>query len=241
LGTLTPGRLGEFIKTLYLKQKGISWGVSFFSVIFDRVLDVVVLISFAFWAIYYFDLHDEHSWLLFTVILSVSIVISAVFWWYKRRDVLRDLMQVLAVITPKRFENSVLKGAQDFCEGLLKIKWAKGFFAIVLSIFAWIVNFYGIFLCGKALGFPVSLIQMAFIAAICALVALLPISVMGIGTRDAVLILMLGKYGITEGSAVAFSSLILSIIFFNGVICSLSLFTPAAKITWRLRGRQTRI
>jgi glycosyltransferase 2 family protein len=241
LGTLTPGRLGEFSKSLYLKQKGISWGASFFSVIFDRALDVVILIGFAFWALYYFDLHDKHSWLLFAVILSGSIVISAVFWWFKRRNVLRDLMRFLVVITPKRFENSVLKEVQDFCEGVLKIKWFKGCCAIGLSIFAWIVNFYGIFLCGKALGFPVSLVQMAFIAAICALVALLPISVMGIGTRDAVLIFMLGKYGITEGSAVAFSSLILSIIFFNGLICSLTLFTPAAKITWRLRGRQTRI
>jgi len=241
LGTLTPGRLGEFIKTLYLKQKGISWGASFFSVVLDRILDIVILIGFAFWGLYCLDLHDEHTWLLFGLILSGCILILAVFWRYKRRDVLPYSMRLLIVIIPERLKSVVLTEVQGFCEGVLKIKWNNVWLAVVMSICAWLINFYGIFLCGKALGFPVLLIEMAFVAAICALVALLPFSVMGIGTRDAVLIFMLGKYGIAEGSAVAFSSLILSMIFFNGLICSLALFTPAARLTWGLRGRQTRM
>jgi len=55
---------------------------------------------------------------------------------------------------------------------------------------------------------------------------------MGIGTRDAALILMLGKYGVLEAQAVAFSTLILSMLLFNCLVCSFSLLTPAGKFNW---------
>ena len=233
VGTLTPGRIGEFIKALYLKQKGNSFGASFFSVFFDRVLDVFILLIFACGALFSFDLYRIEPSLTIVFILFGIVLTSTVLWFFTRGYGFKISLQFLRIIMPQRIEDRVLKGFQDFCEGLWKIKPGIFVMAIALSIFAWIVNYYAIYLCGGALGFDITFLQMSCIAAVCALVTLVPISVMGIGTRDAALILMLGKYGISEGCSVAFSTLILSMLVFNGLICSFSLLTPAVKFDWR--------
>jgi len=239
VGTLTPGRLGEFIKAFYLRQKGNSFGASFFSVFFDRVLDIFILLIFACGALFYFDLYRIEGSLTIVFILFGIVLTSTVLWFFTRGYGFKISIQFLRIIMPQRIQDPALKAFQDFCEGLWKVKAGTFIIVIALSIFAWIVNYYAIYLCGRALGFGITFLQMSCIAAVCALVTLVPISVMGIGTRDAALILMLGKYGVLEAQAVAFSTLILSMLLCNAALCSFSLLTPAGKFDWRVKVDQS--
>jgi len=70
-------------------------------------------------------------------------------------------------------------------------------------------------------------------AAACSLVTLLPVSVLGLGTRDVALMVMLAPHGVASTGAVALSTLILSMLLCNSAICAFSLLTPAGRLRWR--------
>jgi uncharacterized protein (TIRG00374 family) len=233
VGVVTPGRFGELIKGLYLRSKGNSLGSSFFSVFLDRLSDIVFLLIFGCWALSSFVAFGvESSAGILWIILGVSFGMI-MLWVVTRGRGNEAVTWLLRAAFPRSLKDRMTTEYQDFSEGFTKTKPRTLGGVFVLTALAWGANYWGIYLFGLALGFDIKFLVMAGIAAICALVSLVPISVMGVGTRDAVLILMLGKYGISEAGAVAFSTLILSMLVFNGLICSFSLLTPAVKFDWR--------
>ena len=62
VGFITPGRLGEFVKTLYLKSdKGINISKGFSSVLVDRLFDLYLLIILGFIGIWKFGILGKLS------------------------------------------------------------------------------------------------------------------------------------------------------------------------------------
>ena len=239
VGTVTPGRLGEFIKTLYLRQKGNSFGSSFFSVFLDRMYDVIFLSIFGSGALSAFFLVGEKAasiitWIIFGVSLGVVVL-----WFLAHGNRKEYIVKVIMAVIPPSQKVRIVASLQDFSMGFRRAKPTALGYAFLLTCLAWTANYSAIYLFGVAMGFDISFFAMAGIAAICALVTMLPISVMGLGTRDAALILMLGRYGISETTALAFSILILSMLLCNAVLCSFSLLSPTAKFDWRMQVKKT--
>jgi len=231
-GIATPGRLGELIKALYLRQKGNSLGASFFSVFMDRLYDIVFLLIFGCGAL--LSLMASMSAALTTVawILLCAVAGVILLWFMTRGRGKEAVVWLLRAVLPAPLKGPIMSGYQAFSDGFREMKYRTLGGAFFLTTLAWGANYWAVYLFGCALGFDITFLSMACIAAVCALVTLVPISVMGVGTRDAALILMLGKYGVLEAQAVAFSTLILSMLLFNGLICSFSLLTQAAKFNW---------
>jgi uncharacterized membrane protein YbhN (UPF0104 family) len=92
----------------------------------------------------------------------------------------------------------------------------------LLTAVSWGVTYGANYCFGLSLGLPLSYFEMAGISAVCSLVASMPISIAGAGTRDAALIAILAGYGIGSAEAVALSTLMLSNVLFAGGVCSLA-------------------
>jgi hypothetical protein len=80
---------------------------------------------------------------------------------------------------------------------------------------------YGIFfgqcyLLALALGLPLSYLQVSYTVAIGSLVTLLPISISGLGTREAAIIAYLATAGITGEQALGFSLLVFAAFYVAG-------------------------
>ena len=73
-------------------------------------------------------------------------------------------------------------------------------------------------------------IELAGISALASLVTLLPISVLGAGTRDLALIVLLAPYGIGRVEALALSTLFLALALANAFMCLPTLFVRAARL-----------
>ena len=57
IGFITPGRIGEFVKTIYLKsEKGLMLSKGFSSVLVDRLFDLYFLLILGFLGIWQFDI-----------------------------------------------------------------------------------------------------------------------------------------------------------------------------------------
>ena len=238
LGVVTPGRFGEFIKAFYLKQKGNTLGASFFSVVLDRVYDILFLLIFGCGALSWFAMFGEETATVITWTFFV-VVLGAFMLWVMTRDTGKEVMvRALKAVCPKALKERIASGYLDFSAGFGKMKPATLLWAFFFTILAWGSNYGAVYLFGIALGFHITFFAIAGIAAVCALVTLIPISVMGLGTRDAAVILMLGKYGVSESDAMAFSTLILSMLLFNAGLCAYSLLTPVGKFERSLKGLQ---
>jgi uncharacterized membrane protein YbhN (UPF0104 family) len=93
----------------------------------------------------------------------------------------------------------------------------------LISIAGWSFYYLTYALSAWILGIDITLIQILFASAIAALAVMIPISVAGIGTRDAALIYMFQLYSIFPAEAVSLSLLILGLNMFF-VFCGLIVY-----------------
>ena len=75
----------------------------------------------------------------------------------------------------------------------------------ILTVLAWSVCFIQYYFLALALGLNLNYFSIFFVVPILFLVSLIPISISGIGTRDAAAILVLSSFGISPELAIAFS------------------------------------
>ena len=63
------------------------------------------------------------------------------------------------------------------------------------------------YLIGQAIGLPLDYAQIAMVVAVGILVGYIPITVAGLGTRDAVFIVLFARFGVPAASALSFAFL----------------------------------
>jgi uncharacterized protein (TIRG00374 family) len=79
--------------------------------------------------------------------------------------------------------------------------------SLLLTALSYAIYFGQTYLIGLAIGLPLDYITVAMVVAIGILVGYIPITFAGLGTRDAALIFLFGRYGITAASALSFAFL----------------------------------
>ena len=224
-GTVTPGRLGEFVRALYLSDKGVSLGMSLSSVVVDRMLDVMFLLAFgavALWAVVFpGEITVEHA-----AVIGMLVVLGPSLLWFATRGRGYDLTAGwLAAANSERLS----RGYRDFAAGMRALPARTLGWALFLTTLAWAINYSAVYLLSLSLGLDIPYLSLVCIAAACSLVTLLPVSVLDLGTRDVALMVMLAPYGVDATGAVAFSTLILSMLLCNSAICAFLLLTPVAR------------
>ncbi|MBS1254185.1 MAG: hypothetical protein MAG451_03242 [Anaerolineales bacterium] len=84
--------------------------------------------------------------------------------------------------------------------------------AVALSLASFAVLVFRAYCLALALGIPISYFDLAGVVAISTFVQLLPISVLGIGSRDISLLYLFGRLGLSAGSAISLSWLALAML-----------------------------
>jgi len=217
LGAVTPGRVGELYKVSYLRDHGLSFGRSAATVLVDRIFDVVAPLVLGCIGL---ALHPDMPGAdLGKLVGLVAIAAAGLAAAYIMRNRLRTML--LRIITklsgPDRSEQ-IGQSLSDFAAGVRAV--GPGVYAacVILTLAAWAVY------CGQrevialAIGMDVDVVYFAVVFTVAALLSMLPISIVGIGTRDAALVYFLGRVGVGPEEAVTLSSLILLAMLFKTLI-----------------------
>ncbi len=217
-GMVTPARVGEFTKVFYLIKFGLTqkqaWGV----ILMERLVDFMVLLITSIAGGLYFFVWNHNAVLSVAVIILLTFCLAAVL--RHSEAILRTILPVITLVWPGL---SALPALSSMGSGLARISSLASTIFLPISIVILLLSFLQLSLLASALGSNVSGIYLGVAYATSTLVALLPISVSGLGTREVIYIAILSHAGISENIAVTIS-LLDGLVF--GLLFLVILFIP---------------
>ena len=215
-GIVTPGKLGEFIKAVYLKSdKGISLSKGMSSVLIDRLFDLYLLIILGFIGIWKCDILGKLSnislLLLFILVLFPLVILN-------KQLAGKVVGLIYKSVIKKKFQlrDKIEERFEDFYNGVHQLINPNLLFSGFLTCIAYMVFFIQCCLIAIAMGISVNFITITLFMSISSLISLVPISISGLGTRDATLIYLFSLIGFKPEIAVSYSFLVFIVFFVCG-------------------------
>jgi glycosyltransferase 2 family protein len=202
MGMVTPGRLGEFTRVGYIHSYGVTMQESISVVMVERLIDIGVLLVFGVGGMVYIfaPVPYQFGGFLF-VSLGLLVFVGAI------RDynfLFRCLQKYSGWLL--RWEPSFV--ARHRLELTVSFHRVMNFAAMpifLLGLLCIALNFGQVYLLAKAFGFEADYWVVIFAYTAATLVSLLPISVGGLGTREATYIMIMAREGIGKEQALLFS------------------------------------
>jgi len=209
LGTITPGRLGDFSKIFYLKQtSGCDFKKGLFVNVLDRLFDLGLLLIIALGAMYWIlNFRGILLYLIFLLIFFFMIIL------FRKR-----VGQYISAIFSKLFKVPLTVADIE------KIWNLKLLFPFIFTLIPYALIFYQMIFIANCTGFDINPFYLVGTLTLGNLVSLLPISISGLGTREAVFVVALSKIGLTAAQAVSLSLSFFLLNNFSILIISLFLF-----------------
>jgi len=193
-GFITPSKVGNIIRAEYLKKysndkrgKGIS------NFVLDKVLDicslVILIIIFSFVSLKFLSANYLYFFILGLVFLLACLFI------FMDKERSRRILKVFYKLVPEKLKERVKRGFYSFYEDMPKKRYLFLFFSIY--IINWIVAYSVMFFIGLSVQINnVSFFYFLAILPIATLVAQIPITISGLGTRELTIIGLFGILGV---------------------------------------------
>ena len=216
VGFLTPGRVGEMAKVFTLKYEcGVPIARGLSSVIFDRVFDLYLLLVLgSFGLIRYSLVGTVFSW----PVLAAIVLLFALPLPLLNERVVRWLGERLGRMPfLGRRAEKIKEKADQFADGLATMTPGRLAICVLLTLASYTFFFLQCTLCAWALGFTAPFLDLVFLMAATNLMSFIPISISGLGTREACLIYFLARIQPPQPASVAVTyGLMLFLVLFIG-------------------------
>jgi glycosyltransferase 2 family protein len=209
---ITPGRLGEFAKVLYLKNDtGVPLSKSLPSVITDRLFDVYCLLFFGIFGIFYFNI-GINIW--FIIALTIILITPFFVFSQKLYDIFFTLLSKLPLISG--YISKKAGGIENMKKEFQLLININLLYAFIISMISYLVLFYAADLLAQSVNLSLRFTDVILVNAVANVLSFLPISVSGLGTREAVFIYFLSKFGYSIEQALIYSTLFFFCFFIIG-------------------------
>lgn len=220
IGLLTPGRLGEVSKALYLKKDGYSLGKSMVSVVLDRITDFAFLLIFLFFGSLFLLTLFQKQILIILIGALISIGLFIVF--LKIGLIKWGLDKLFNIFIPLKYQKSWKINFQDFINDLRIYKLKNYLIIFLITTFSWVFYYLQMYILAKGININIPFLYLAVSVTVAGFITLIPVSISGIGTRDIALILLFSPFLIAKEQVIAYSALILLMVIWGalvGLVC----------------------
>ncbi|MCX6175434.1 MAG: lysylphosphatidylglycerol synthase transmembrane domain-containing protein [Ignavibacteriales bacterium] len=203
-GIVTPGRLGEFGKVLFLQKDNYSFAKSSVSIIIDRLYDITILLFLGIFSlVYFFSLLDPNIGIFVTIFI---LIIGCLILIYFLKKDLRDLLKkAVKFFLSKEKYNKLAKEWNIFKSDFGTVFSSTIVPMFLYSILAYLCYYVQIYVVALGFGVNISFIYLGLCSSLAALISLIPISIGGLGTREVVFLFLLSKVSISSETAVLIS------------------------------------
>lgn len=209
LGAAIPQIAASFAPVVLMREDGHSWKRSTMSILFDRLIETAAILLVALVAALY--LLPDHRRLSIVVLVvaggGLAALIAAPFVAMRAPDLvakyargpLRKLETAAQMITSPE--------AREVYAGMR----SRGALIAALSVLVVTLQVLVVIFLAESLGVRASLVLLAAAAAMVVLVVMLPVSIAGLGSREAVLVLLFTAAGEPSEQAVALGLLLFAV------------------------------
>ena len=188
-GAVTPGKVGDLAKAPLLAARGVPWSAGVAASLLDRVFDAMVVFAVALGSVLFLPALPGRKIIVVTTLLAIGLTVGAALVFL-------------------RFFSTVLRAAS-----------ARWWIIMAVTTVAALAPYFGsAYFCSQALGLSLRLVDVTAGSSVAAVLALLPVSISGIGTRDATFVVLFASRGVDAEHSLALSSLILAWMLVNCVI-----------------------
>lgn len=211
-GFISPGGIGAYTRALYLEHESKAPLPKCLSniIIFNTIDYLSLLLLGAIGAILISTIYPN----LFTVIVIVMIGVVSLLLFFLKKDkskiIFTKIIQKRIFSTKK---DRLTESLDSFYEDLPQFKDVLLPFGI--SITGWVVRFAELYLISKLFSIDVPFLYFILIIAVANVIASIPITIYGLGTREASLITMFSFFGVFEENVVSLSLFWFAIIWFS--------------------------
>lgn len=228
LGIITPGRLGEMSKAFFIHKKSGNSSLSSLlaGCLIDRAFDIYVLLMIALFGYLTLNIPTLRSMKMPLILIVTAMTLFPFAFLIK--DFEFFFIRPLQWIEKKTSRtNSLSRPLEIFLLEIRSLTRLKMLNALAITFIAYLFFFGACYFMATSIYINLSFYKVSFFIACTNVVSLLPISIAGIGTREAILVYLFSKEALPAESAMAFSILVFSFTYLLfsviGFICFLSL------------------
>lgn len=218
LGVITPGRLGEFWRAKYLTDHSkVSHGFAFYTAFMDRLIDMLIfgLVAIAGLLTIYLRFGIEARWQMY---LSAFIFFIAISFVFLKKLGLQGLFKIFVrffVPVSKQEKTNVFLADFDGPFKGLKLRLFLELLAYGFLYYLTAVTVY--YFVALSLGINLPFWYLFLTVSMVWLILALPLTFLGLGTREASFIYFFSLLGIPAHGAVAFSLSVLLIYILSAL------------------------
>lgn len=225
-GIITPGKIGELIKILFIQDKNVSFARASVSVILDRLFDIVMLLFFGAVSLIYFA-----KYFLFNdniIFYSIIVVLFLTLFFFLRKSLWDVIKKIIRFVLPVgKYDNLVGEWNVFYVE--FKYVAQKTYYKMILiTLLVYFCYYLQIYIVALGFGVSISFFYLALCLTGATIISLLPISIGGLGTKELVFIFFLSKVSVTAEMAILISlvdSTFLSLILLGSIMIVFSIIT----------------
>ena len=220
LGLVTPGHVGEFMAAGYISMHtGITVGYALSSVVMKKALNWIVLVGFGLWGLQllpHFPLMERLQGAAIGSGVALIVLAAGITIWVLS---LRRLARKWRKLSPWQVDMT------EFWSGMRQLVSGQLVFPLIAASTSFVLLILQLASVLRALGLNLSLDVVGKIVAFSRIVArMIPISVLGVGSKDYAVIELLTKQGIEP--AVGFTVTMLL------VVCSYLMTLLLSAVSW---------
>lgn len=207
-GIITPGRAGEAMRAVYLRQdKRVPLSQGLASVFVDRIFDLSVLLIFSAAGLCFLHRPDLSSTRIVFIYLVVLVLLVIVF---SRRSILYSFLKKIYLSVFSGLGARVLADNLRRFIACIKDTLASRKIYVVFFLTALAYTFYFVQCCllARIAHINTNWITVIFFVSISSLLAMLPVTILGLGTREASLVFLFSLVGVKSEVALTYSFLL---------------------------------
>jgi uncharacterized protein (TIRG00374 family) len=211
---ITPGRVGEIAKAYHVKKDlGLPLHKSIPSVVLDRIFDVYFLALFSFVGIFTLSLSQN---IKLGSIIVVSLLVVIPLFLTRRSLILRLVKYIFHAPILRKSSDRIVNFTEGFLNEFDNFKLIDIIIAFTLTGIGYLSLFISAYMISLSMQLDFSFSIIASFVAIGNIISFIPVSISGLGTREAVFIYLFSLFDESAEVAVLFSISLFFVFFVFG-------------------------
>jgi len=234
VNNLLPARLGELVRAFVIgRSQNVSRSASFATIVYERVVDVFVLILLLWFCMVRISGPD---WLARSaeILVAFNVALFLLLWAMVRwRERFRVLIARVVRPFPAETQRRMHDSADAFVVGLGVVSRPAATLPIAaLSVAVWGCAVLGVWLCMLAFRLELPALSSVLMIVLISLGSMIPSAPAFLGTMQYACVIGLGVYGVERADALAFSAVYHATQFFPITLTGLY-YAWRSHLRWR--------